>query len=325
MKKLMAILAIMICAVSLVSCGKANDNKVVIYSCMEEVRSQYFVDKLNKQFPNYKIDLQYMSTGNLGAKLKAEGEKSECDIILALESSYLIQNEESLADLSSYPTDKYLDNILPKNKKYLPIERDAASIIIRTDLLKEKGLQEPKSYQDLLKPEYKGLISMPNPKSSGMGYAFLKSLVNAYGEDEAFKYFDELSKNITQFTSSGSGPVNALVQGEAVIGMGMTFQAVNEINAGIPLKILVFEEGSPNTICGFAMLKGRDTKTAVKAVFDYINEVLIYDDKELFVPDQIFKEQENTIANYPKDIKYSDMSSDDAVTEKAELLSKWTH
>ena len=86
------------------------------------------------------------------------------------------------------------------------------------DRLEEKNLAVPTSYADLLKPEYKGLVSMPNPKSSGTGYMFLKSLVNAWGEEEAFAYFDQLAENILQFTSSGSGPVNALVQGEAAIG-----------------------------------------------------------------------------------------------------------
>ena len=61
---------------------------------------------------------------------------------------------------------------------------------------------------------YAGVVSMPNPKTSGTGYNFLKSLVNAWGEDAAFDYFDALAENVYQFTSSGSGPVNALVQGE---------------------------------------------------------------------------------------------------------------
>ena len=30
-------------------------------------------------------------------------------------------------------------------------------------------------------PQYKGLVTMPNPKSSGTGYNFVKSLVNAWG------------------------------------------------------------------------------------------------------------------------------------------------
>ena len=53
------------------------------------------------------------------------------------------------------------------------------------------------TYEDLLKPEYKGLISMPSPKASGTGYIFLKALVNSMGEDKAFAYFDKLSKNVS--------------------------------------------------------------------------------------------------------------------------------
>ena len=62
---------------------------------------------------------------------------------------------------------------------------------------------------------------------------FLKALVNSMGEEEAFAYFDKLSENILQFTSSGSGPVNSLVSGEAVIALGMTPQAVTQINEGV--------------------------------------------------------------------------------------------
>ena len=79
---------------------------------------------------------------------------------------------------------------------------------------------------------------MPNPKASSTGYMFLKAFVNSMGEEEAFAYFDSLYPNMLSFTSSGSGPVNALVQKEAAIGLGMTFQAVNEINKGSNLQIL---------------------------------------------------------------------------------------
>jgi iron(III) transport system substrate-binding protein len=54
--------------------------------------------------------------------------------------------------------------------------------------------------------------------------------INTRGEDAAFDYFDKLSESILQFTSSGSGPVNALIQEKADIGLGMTFQVVTTIN-----------------------------------------------------------------------------------------------
>ena len=90
----------------------------------------------------------------------------------------------------------------------------------------------PAGYEDLLKPEYKGLVIMPNPKSSGTGYMFVKALVVSMGEEEALAYFDQLNENIIEYTSSGSGPINRLIQKEAAIGLGMTSQAVNANQEG---------------------------------------------------------------------------------------------
>ena len=44
---------------------------------------------------------------------------------------------------------------------------------------------------------------------------FYLSLVNAWGEQKALKYFDDFAKNALHFTSSGSGPVNDLIAEEA--------------------------------------------------------------------------------------------------------------
>ncbi|MEG1075148.1 MAG: extracellular solute-binding protein, partial [Ruthenibacterium sp.] len=301
MKRLISVFLTLILTVGLLTGCGSNENRVVIYSSLEDFRNVYIAKRLKEQFPNYEIDLQYISTGNNAAKLKAEGTKTECDIVLALESGYLQQNADILADLSTYDATRYVDALVPEDHTYLPWERYSGCVVVRTDLLKEKGLAEPTSYDDLLKPEYKGLISMPNPKASGTGYMFLKSLVNAWGEEKALAYFDKLSENILQYTSSGSGPVNALVQGEAVIGLGMTFQTVEELNKGAQIKPLYFKEAAPFNITGFAMIRGKETKPAVKAVFDFLESTLVNEDKEQFSPEQIFKVQENTIANYPKD------------------------
>jgi iron(III) transport system substrate-binding protein len=153
---------------------------------------------------------------------------------------------------------------------------------------------------------------------------FVKSLVNAWGEDEAFEYFDKLANNILQFTSSGSGPVNALVQGEAAIGLGMTAQAVTAINDGANLKILFFEEGSPYSLYGYAIPEGKQDRQCVKDVFDFFYSTLVMEDKELYYPEQVFVEQKNEIENYPKDIPYADMSGN-TTEEKTRLLENWDH
>ncbi|MFR9208298.1 MAG: ABC transporter substrate-binding protein, partial [Lachnospiraceae bacterium] len=173
-------------------------------------------------------------------------------------------------------------------------------------------------------PEYKGLISMPNPKSSGTGYMFLKALVNAMGEQEAFQYFDKLSENILAFTSSGSGPVNTLKTKEAAIGLGMTAQTVTAINEGANLEIIFFEEGSPFSLYGQAIIKGKESRQCVKEVFDFLVNTYTEETNKKFFPEQIFKDKVFEVENYPSNIKYADMSND-TMEEKTRLLDQWNH
>jgi iron(III) transport system substrate-binding protein len=281
---------------------------------------------LKEQFPRYDITLQVLSTGNHAAKLKAEGTRTEADIVLNLETGYLEGLQDILADLSSYNVSEFLPELVPPSKRFLPWDKSSGAVVINRSQLENAGLPVPASYQDLLNPVYKGLISMPNPKTSGTGYMFLVSLINAWGEDAAFAYFDGLAENILQFTTSGSGPVNALIQGEVAIGLGMTLTAVNAINTrGVPLELLYFAEGAPSITTGFGIIKGKETRPAVQEVFEFAMTRLIRDDKELFCPEPVFKNQPNNIANYPKNISYANMDGVYDLSLKEQLLAKWKY
>ena len=324
MKKIVAlIMCVVICLSMMVGCKKDDNNTIIIYTCATDYRIDDMTEQLEAQFPEYKFVIEYQSTSKLAAKLLAEGTNTDCDIVHDL--SYLnmetLARENILADLSSYDTSIYTDDVVA-SKYYLPELRTGGAIIVNTEVLAERNLAKPTSYEDLLKPEYKGLISMPDPKSSGTGYMFVKALVNAWGEEKAFDYFKKLSDNIQQFTSSGSGPVNALAQKEAAIGLGMVANAATQINEGVPLEIIFFEEGSPSTAYGMSMIDGKDERECVKKVFDYIVNTYNYRSCEKYAPEQIYKDKTFDVENFPKDIKYADMTGD-TVEEKERLLSKW--
>lgn len=324
-KKFFYLMAVLLTVEVAISCKKESD-EVLIFTSSEDFRIEYLQKRLNEQFPQYSVLINYTTTGNLAAKLKAEGTKTDCDIIGEMDSAYMEGILNNLADLSSYDSSVFLDELVPSHHKYLPFIKSAGCIIINEQFLSERNLPVPASYQDLIKPIYKGIISMPNPKSSGTGYFFLKNLVNVWGEDVAFAYFDKFADNVLQFTSSGSGPVNALIQGEAGIGLGMTFQAVTAINTrGVSLKIIFFEEGSPYSVYGMGMIEGKDSRKAVRDVFDFYVNTLTREDKELFAPEQIFKTQTNNIPNYPKNVKAADMRGIENLSEKERLLEKWKY
>lgn len=320
----MMVACVMLISVALTGCGGGKE-KVLIFTSVEDYVVEDMNARLSEAFPQYNITVEYVSTGNHAAKLLAEGTNTECDISYDLEYAYMEQLAKAgvLADLSAYDTSIYnKDTVVSSN--YLVQCRVGGAIIVNTKVLKDKGLPEPTCYEDLLKSEYKGLISMANPKSSGTGYMFLKCLVNAWGEEKAFEYFDKLTPNVLQYTSSGSGPVNALLQGEVAIGLGMTSHAVTQINEGADLKVLYFEEGSPFTLYGQSMIAGKDQRPCVKEVFDFLVNTYSYELNQKFFPEQMFNDKVYTMENYPTNIVYSDMSNN-TIEEKEHLLGQWKY
>jgi iron(III) transport system substrate-binding protein len=308
------------------SCKKADDKSVIIYTSTEDFRTEHMQQLLKEKFPGYDITLQVLSTGNHAAKLKAEGIQTEADIILNLETGYLEGLQDILADLSPFDISEFLPELVPASKRFLPWDKSSGAIVINRSKLESAGLPIPYSYQDLLNPIFKGLISMPNPKTSGTGYMFLVSLINAWGEDAAFEYFDRLAENILQFTTSGSGPVNALIQGEVAIGLGMTLTAVNAINSrGVPLELFFYNEGAPSITTGFGIIKGRETRPVVREVFEFAMTRLVKDDKELYCPEPVMINQSNTIDNYPRNIPYANMDGVYDLSLKERLLERWMY
>lgn len=319
------VLTVALMAALLCGCGSEKE-RVVIYTSAEDYRVEYMRTRLEETFPQYDIVIEYMPTGNHAAKLFAEGKNTECDITYDLEYTYMdrLAQEGCLTDLSGmYDFSVFCDDV-NKSTYYMAEYRNGGAIIVNPAVLEKHGLEAPTCYDDLLKPEYKDLISMPNPASSGTGYMFLLTMVNTRGEEAAFAYFDKLAENVVQFTSSGSGPVNALIQGEVAIGLGITGTAVTAINNGTPLEILFFQEGSPYALYGQGIIAGKENRQAVKDVFDFLYGTYGYENCEKFFPEQIYAQRTFSIENYPDNIIYSDMSGD-TTQQKEHLLSLWKH
>ncbi len=300
---------------------------IVICSSLEQFRNDELQEQLSEEFPHYNVIVTYMSTGKAAAKIYAEGETTEVDIIAGLETGYMNNIKGELADISGMSRIPYVEGLTPADNGNLWVtwERQAGAIIVNTEILKKHGLEAPKTYDDLLKPEYKGLVAMPDPKSSGTGYFFYKNWVNIWGEEKTLEYVDKLYPNLKQFTESGSGPIKLLKQGEIAVGLALTFQGINEINDGQPFEIIFPPEGSPYSLTGSAIVKDHQDKKGVSEVFDYIaNEFLKYD-KEYFSPETIYEGQVNNIENYPQNITYADMTGIQDYSQKERLLSIWKY
>ena len=320
-KKLISIICLLT-ILTFTGCSGSKD-KIVIYTCQEEERIQAMKKGLEEKFPDVNVVVEQVGTGNLAAKIKTEGTGIEADIILDLESSHAENLKDNFADLSGFDKSAYLDGVNPAHNKYVLWVKNHAGITINKQMFADNGWTVPTTYEDLLKPEFKDMIAMPDPTTSGTGYAYLLNCVNLYGEAGAFDYFKQLTGNIKQYTSSGSGPISLLKQGEIAIAMGMVFQGIAEINNGSNYEIVNLETGEPYNVTAAAIISGRETKENVKEVFQWLISEFNYVDCEQFVPGILLKNQQIKINNFPDYITDGDMTGIDDINLKADLVGKW--
>jgi len=314
---------IFILIITMLMLSGCGGEKVVIYSSMEENRNQALKEQLKEEFKDINVVVQSISTGNSAAKIKNEGKNIEADIILDLETSHMSNLKDNFADISSFDTSMYLNNI-PNTNKYLIFSKQTSNLIIDKAYFEKHKLEIPTTYEDLLKEEYKNIIAMPDPKTSGTGYAFFLNVVNIMGEEKAIEYFEKLSKNIREYTASGSGPTNLLKQGEIAIAMGMTSQGVAAINEGYNFQIVQLKTGTVYNTTSFGIINGKETDENVVKVFNWLLTDFNKYDKENFMPDKILKEQKSNVKNYPTDLKEANMKDIENMERKTYLTELWS-
>ena len=138
-----------------------------------------------------------------------------------------------------------------------------------TELLAKKKLPAPKTWADLLKPEYKGDIQVANPASSGTAYTMIATLVQMMGEDKAFDYLKSLHKNVGQYTRSGTGPIKAVARGETAVSISFVHDAPQERMQGFPVETVTPSEGTGAEIGSMSIIKGARNMEQAKKFYEW--------------------------------------------------------
>lgn len=225
----------------------------------------------------YNVDTKFVrnSTGATLAKIEAEKSQPQADIWYGgtIEPHF---QAGKLGLLHHYRSPMQKE-IMPQFKKLIDEKGDLTSIGyiiilglgINTEKFEKLGIKEyPKSWKDLLDPRLKNEVQMPDPRSSGTGYTFIATLIQLWGEEEAFNYLKQLNKNISQYTKSGIEKTN-LSRGEAAATVGFINGYQTEQENGAPIKIILPNEGDSYSLGGISILKGARNLENAKLFMDW--------------------------------------------------------
>ena len=197
-----------------------------------------------------------------------------------------------------------------------------------TELLAKKKLSPPKTWADLLKPEYKGDIQVANPASSGTAYTMIATLVQLMGEDKAFDYLKGLHRNVSQYTRSGTGPIKAVARGETAVSISFVHDGPGEKMQGFPVETITPSDGTGAEIGSMSLIKGARNPEAAKKFYDWALTPAAQEmgaaAKQFQLPSNKAAKVDPRVPDFKK-IKFInyDYAKYGASTERKRLISKW--
>lgn len=196
------------------------------------------------------------------------------------------------------------------------------------ELLAKKKLAVPKSWADLLKPDYKGDIQVANPGSSGTAYTMVATLVQLMGEDKAFEYLKGLHKNVSQYTRSGTGPIKAVARGETAVSISFVHDGPGEKMNGFPVETITPAEGTGAEIGSMSIIKGARNLEAAKKFYEWAltpaAQEMAAAAKQFQLPSNKNAKNDPRIPDFKK-IKFInyDYAKYGASAERRRLIAKW--
>jgi iron(III) transport system substrate-binding protein len=303
--------------------------KLVVYSALDQTTIDAMVAAFKKKYPDVSIDvLGVAAAGEQATRIRAEKDSPKADIFIGGSTEF----HEPLAKdglltpykspIASQIDAKYSD---PEGRFY-GWYLGVLGIVVNTDRLKEAKVAEPKTWDDLTDPAWKGKLAMPNPLTTGGGYIFLADQIFRLGRDEAkaLDYMKRLDANAGQYTQRSPDAIDIVARGEFVAAVNWVHDILVRKKAGFPV-IVVIPPDTAFEIGGVSMVKGGNNPEAAKAFIDWVlgpeagklntdssNRISVRSD--VAPPEGAVKLSEVKLVNYDRDW---------ATKEKDRLLKAW--
>ncbi len=149
----------------------------------------------------YGAEVQFIKAGDTGTALNKvilSKESPFGDVFYGVDNTFL---SRALAEGIYEPYDSPLLSAIPEEFKLdaqnraLPVDFGDVCPNYDKAFFRTAGIKPPESLEDLLTPEYRGLLVVQNPATSSPGLAFMLTTIGRFGEDGYLDYWQRLVEN----------------------------------------------------------------------------------------------------------------------------------
>ncbi len=275
MRKLLPLLLALSLLVSIAGVAAAENisGNLVLYSSMTDNDLNNLIDSFGELYPDVEIEIVNGSGGELMARIRAEKENPQGDIMWGALSN---SDGDAYSDLFLHWLSDYEDEVMDDYKSgngfYSLDHLSTVVFAVNVELEQELGL-DIRTYEDLLDPKLSGRIYIADPNSSSSAWNNLSNIFAVYGNDsdEAWAIVEGLMKNKMVIGTSSSVAFKGVNDGEYVVGLTYEDGAATLPKAGSEeIRIQYPENGASAFAFGCAVIQGAKNEAAAKAMVNYL-------------------------------------------------------
>ena len=249
-----------------------GEELMVYVGCDEEHGAK--VCKTFEEKTGIKTSFIRMSGNECYTRILEERENPQADVwyggtwdpYIAAALEGLLYQYNDCINMSQLKEEKYKD----ADNYWFGIYSGYIGFICDEEMLEEYGAAVPTSWEELAKPEYKGLICMANPGATGTGVMTVSTLFQVFGEEKALELIAAIDPNVTQYVKTGSGTSNQVALGEAAVGVGFLHTGLMYLDEGYDNIVLTApSEGTGYEVGGTAIIEGAKNLEAAKLFIEF--------------------------------------------------------
>lgn len=244
--------------------GQAGE--LVLYTASNSEIEKVIVGAFEAAHPEIAVSTVNMSTGPITEKTIAEMSNPQADVIWMV-NNFALEKLKEVGALQPYaPQNSVVEAAFVDPDGFWHGHNGTImAMAVNTKLLAEKRLPKPTDWVDLIKPVYKGHITVAAPTKSGTGFTIMSNMWDMFGDN----FVDNIHQNIFQYNSSGSAAARQVAGGETVIGLSYDTAILQQIAANQDVE-MVTGRMSPNIIEGAGLIAGAPNEAEGKVFLDWL-------------------------------------------------------
>lgn len=275
-----------------------------------------------------KVEFLSMSSGEVISRVKAEGGTPMADLWFGggIDAFMEAKTDGLLEAYIPAEADKVSTDFRDPEGYWIAKGITVVGFLANNDVLADKDLTVPTTWDELADPKYKDEVIMSNPAISGTNYGAVKGILDSRGTEEGWAYWTKLNDNISFYGKRGKDPEEKVTAGEFAVGIipvdAKSFDVAEKNN----LTVVYPEDGIPWVPEGVAVFKNSENADIAKAFIDF----MLRDDNQAILAEidgkdtaQLVKEG---VTGMDLGLPADKLMKEDLSTfgsEREEILAKW--